>query len=157
MLAVLLFSVKFHAVRYFSVRLPAVLFHRLWRDVEGESRFHAAFPPHVALAQAKRLMGRQVKRLDPCDSSLGRHALQHGAYLPVLLVHSAYAGLRIAFRRDGAIGWLRLSPVTPFVYYGARHRFFSSFTDFTFCSAFMMASTPMRTSFSSYPFVSISL
>ena len=85
----LLSPVKFHAVGYFPVCLSAVLLHRLRRDVEGKSRFHAAFPPHVALAQAKRLVGRQVKRLDPCDSPLGCHALQHGPDLLVLLIHPA--------------------------------------------------------------------
>lgn len=140
---------KFHSVRYFPVCPSAVLLHRLRGDVGGKGRFYAAFPPHVALPETQRLVGWKVKRLDPCDSPLGCHALQHGADFPVLLLHSAYAGLRIAFRRDGAIGWLRLSPVTPFVYYGALHRFFRSSTDFTFCSAFMMASTPCRTSVSS--------
>lgn len=116
MLAVLLFSVKFHSVRYFSVCPSAVLFHRLRRNVEGESRFHAASSPHIAFRDTLCLLLRQVKRLDPRDSSLGCHAMQHSPYFPVLLIHPALR--RLADRL--AAGWchrmVALSPVAPFFY-----------------------------------------
>ena len=103
------------AVGHFFVCGTAAALYAVNRYVHTERLLHAASSPHVAFRDTLCLLLRQVKRLDPRDSSLGCHAMQHSPYFTVLLVHPAYAGLRTALRRDGAIGWLRLSPVAPFL------------------------------------------
>lgn len=103
------------AVGHFFVCGTAAALYAVNRYVHTERLLHAASSPHVTFRDTLCLLLRQVKRLDPRDSSLGCHAMQHSPYFTVLLVHPALR--RLADRL--AAGWchrmVALSPVAPFL------------------------------------------
>lgn len=154
-----------YTVCLFSALRPSAIFvcgtaaalYAVNRYVHTERLLHAASSPHVAFRDTLCLLLRQVKRLDPRDSSLGCHAMQHSPYFTVLLVHPALR--RLADRL--AAGWchrmVALSPVAPFLDLRCSPPVFQFLHGLDALLIFMMASTPCRTSDSSYPCSSISL
>lgn len=142
----------------FSVRSPsAILLYAARRR-----RFTTSTETFILNACSTQLLRRTSHSAMHCASSCGRskdwiHAIALLGAMPCSIVRISmcscfilrYAGLRIAFRRDGAIGWLPYRPLLLSLIYGVIHRLFRSLTDFTPCSCFIIASTPERTSFSS--------
>lgn len=147
-----------YTVCLFSALRPSAIFLYAVR----RRRFTPSTDTFIRNACSTQLRPRTSHSAIHCASSCGKskdwiHAI---ALLGAMLCSIArisrcswfillYAGLRIALRRDGAIGWLPYRPLLLSLIYGARHRFFNSFTDSTPCSFFMMPSTPCRTSASS--------
>lgn len=85
----------------FAVRLSAILFDRVRRQVHFKCHLYAGSAPHVALDEARHFVGWKLKGPNVCHGPPRGHRGNLCADRSVLLVHAVRRGLQSAHARGG--------------------------------------------------------